>query len=152
PTFEDISATGTGVLQGTDDQFVQLTAAQLAGFTFPFFGTTYSTLFISTNALITFGTGDSAYSNTDLTTFPQEATIAPVSPVYVTFDPSSVVYWQVLGTGASRHLVIEWKNVQFYPGGGGFSTFEAVLNLDGSIQFNYSNLRDGGARGTAGLK
>jgi hypothetical protein len=152
PTFEDISATGTGVLHGLDDDFVQLTAAQLAGFTFPFFGTTYNTLFVSTNALITFGAGDRIYSNTDLTTSPPEATIAPLWTDYVTFDASSVVYWQVLGTGASRHLVIEWKNVQFYPGGGGFSTFEAVLNLDGSIQYNYMTLRDGGARGTAGLK
>src|SRR5262249_14561235 len=47
PTFEDISATGTAVLRGVDDTFVQLSSAQLGGFTFTFYTQTYNTLFVS---------------------------------------------------------------------------------------------------------
>jgi hypothetical protein len=151
PTFEDISATGHGTLQGTDDSVIQLTPANLGTFTFPFYGTTYNTLYYNTNALISFGVADSAFGNTDLTNSPNEPVIAPLWTDYVAFDPSSVVYWQVLGSGASQHLVIEWKNVQYFPGGGVFLTFEAVLNADGTVQFNYQNVNNA-VRGTAGLK
>jgi hypothetical protein len=58
PTFEEISGTGTGTLQNTDDSVNQLTAAQLGGFQFPFYGNTYTSLFYSTNGLITFGAGN----------------------------------------------------------------------------------------------
>jgi hypothetical protein len=150
PTFEDISATGHGTLQGTDDSTVTLGPAQFGSFQFPFYGTTYTSLSYSTNALISFGVADGAFSNTDLTTSPSEAAIAPLWTDYVAFDPSSVVYWQVLGSGSSQHLVIEWKNVQYF-GGGPFLTFEAVLGADGSVQFNYQNVNNA-VRGTAGLK
>jgi hypothetical protein len=153
PTFEDISTTGTGVLQGTNDSVIQLTPAQLGTFTFTLFGHTYNNVYFNTNALIDFTVADSAYLNTDLTSSPTEACIAPLWTDYVAFDPSSVVYWQLVGLGTSQHLVIEWKNVQFYPGSAGlpFLTFEAVLNGDGTIQFNYQNVNNA-TRGTVGIK
>jgi hypothetical protein len=151
PTFEDISDTGHATLQGTDNSVIQLTPANLGGFTFSFYGKTFNTVYYNTNALINFTRIDSASFNTDLTTSPSEAAIAPLWTDYVAFNAASVVYWQVLGSGASQHLVIEWKNVQFSPGGGPFLTFEAILNSDGSIQFNYQDVNTG-SRGTAGIK
>jgi hypothetical protein len=152
PTFEDISATGHATLQGTDDSVIQLTPANLGGFAFRFYGTTYTSVFYNTNALINFTTFDGSFSNTNLTSSPFEAAIAPLWTDYVTFNASSVVYWEVRGTGASQRLIIEWKNVQYYPGGGNpFITFEAVLNADGSIQFNYQGVNNA-VRGTAGIK
>jgi hypothetical protein len=152
PTFEDISATGHPTLQGTDDSVIQLTQANLGGFTFPLYGTTYNTVFYNTNALINFTTFDTAYSNTDLTFSPNEAAIAPLWTDYVAFNASSIVYWEVRGTGASQRLILEWKNVQFFPGGSSpFLTFEAVLGVDGSIQFNYQGVNNA-TRGTAGIK
>jgi hypothetical protein len=159
PTFEDISATGTAVLRGVDDTFVQLTSAQLGGFTFTFYTQTYNTLFVSSNGLITFGSGNSEYTNQNLTNDPSQATISPFWDDLVTFDASSAVYWQVVGVGPSQHLVIQWNHVQFYTGGRMPSlTFEAVLNADGSIQFNYQSLSastpgsDEGASATVGVK
>jgi hypothetical protein len=152
PTFEDISTTGHGVLQGTNDSVIQLMPSDLNGFQFTFYGHTYNTVYFNTNALINFTTADTAFFNTDLTSSPTEACIAPLWTDYVAFDPSSVVYWQVLGTGSTQHLVLEWKNVQFYPGGTSpFLTFEAVLNADGSMQFNYLDVNNA-TRGTAGIK
>jgi subtilisin family serine protease len=150
PTFEDISATGHPTLQGTDDSVIQLTPANLGGFTFPLFGTTYNNVYFSTNALINFTTFDGSFFNSNLTTSPSEAVVAPLWTDYVAFDASSVVYWQVLGAGSSQRLVIEWKNVQYF-GGGPFLTLEAVLGVDGSMQFNYQNVNNA-VRGTAGIK
>jgi hypothetical protein len=153
-TFENISATGTRTLQGVDDGFAFVGPTQLGSFAFPFFGTTYSTIYFSSNGLITFGVGDSAYSNTDLTTSPAEATIAVLwQDLVVTGASDSGVYWQVVGSGASQHLVIQWQDVRLYSGTTVF-TFEAVLYLDGSMQFNYSNLANAseGTGSTVGIK
>lgn len=142
-TFEDIGTTGAPILVGVDDAFVQLTPAQLAGFTFTFFGQTYNTLFVSSNGLITFGSGNAEFTNQDLTASPPQAAISPFWDDLVTFDSASSVRWQVLGTGDTRRLVIQWNNVQFFDGGTPTLTFQAVLFADNSMQFNYRNLASG---------
>ena len=78
PSFIDISSTGnrsTNAVQfdGTDT----LDATQLGGFTFKFFGTTYDSLSFSTNGLISFGVADPNNFNSDLSTSPAEAVVAP---------------------------------------------------------------------------
>jgi hypothetical protein len=154
PTFENVSATRTRTLQGVDDGYASVGPAQLGSLTFPFFGTTYSTIYFSSNGLISFGNGDSAYSNTDLTTSPTEACIAVLwQDLVVTGATDSGVYWQVVGSGTSQHLVIQWQDVRLYSGTGVF-TFEAVLNLDGSMQFNYGDLTNAnqGTGATVGIK
>src|SRR5207248_854188 len=76
PSFVDISSTGT-ISTATGDNAAQtLSAGQLAGFAFPFFGTTYTSLAFSTNGLITFPAGDTSFTNTDLSTAPSQAAIA----------------------------------------------------------------------------
>src|SRR5262249_38209822 len=53
-SFTDISGTGTPTLEGTDDSvdFLDLSGA---GFAFPFYGQTYSSVFFGTNGIISFG-------------------------------------------------------------------------------------------------
>jgi hypothetical protein len=164
--FEDISTTGHAILDGAHDDTVQLTAADLGGFVFPFFGQTYDTLWISSNGLITFGSSNTSHTNTNLTTFPTQAAIAPLWFEYeIGSEPTlSAVLWDVRGTGDNRRLVVEWKGIAFIFGDPHI-TFEAVLNMaDGSIQFNYQTLQgispfepdnrnfNDGRRGTVGLK
>ena len=83
--FEDISDTGTATLQVVDDAVEDLTPADLAGFAFTFYGPTYDTVSFSSNGLITFGGANGAFTNTDLTDFPSEATIAAFWDDLVTF-------------------------------------------------------------------
>jgi hypothetical protein len=152
PAFVDISATGTPVLQNTDDSVFFLGPTDLGGFTFNFYGQTYYSLYFSTNALITFGSANSEFANTDLTTDSSQATIAPLWADYMTFlNASGAVYWQVLGTGSTQQLVLEWKDVTNYFQSQPLLTFEAVLNADGSIQFNYQEVNNA-IKGTAGIK
>ncbi len=158
--FEDIHTTGTTInFSNVDDAATQIPV----GFTFSFYGNNYSNLYVSTNGLITFGYGDSDYWNTDLTNSPFQAAIAPFwEDLYVAGAADSKVVYQVLGSGASTHLVIQWNDISFYwdyPTTGGL-TFEAVLGIDGSVRFNYKSLVTGhnygfddhGAFATAGIK
>src|SRR5262249_7017704 len=76
PSFVDISTTGTISTATGDDAGQTLSGSQLAGFAFPFFGTTYTSIAFSTNGLITFPSGDNSFSNTDLSTAPSQAAMA----------------------------------------------------------------------------
>jgi hypothetical protein len=153
-TFEDISATGTATLQGTDDSTNTISIP----FSFPFYGTNYTTLSYSTNGLITFGGADGTFTNADLTTSPSLAAIAAFWDDLENFSSGNgAVYYQVLGSGSNQHLDIEWFNMHYYFGSPSLITFEAQLYADGRIQFNYQNLvggvsNDNGASATVGIK
>ncbi len=156
--FTDISGTGTPVLQGTDDDVWGLGAADLNGFTFSFYGQDYATLSFSTNGLITLGGFNGSFTNTNLTSSPPGASIAVLWNDLETFSNSGAVYWQVLGSGASQQLVVQWNEVGYYAFNPGTITFQAILSeADGSIRFNYLDLDGGafqneGASATVGIK
>jgi hypothetical protein len=159
-TFDNISTTGAAIsFTNTDDGATQIPI----GFTFALFGTTYTNVFVSTNGLLTFGTADTDFTNADLTSSPTQAAIAPFwDDLIVAGATNSHVYDQVLGSGASARLVIQWNNVSFFSDTSalGGLTFEAELGADGSIRLNYQSLATGrdsgshdfGISATAGIK
>ncbi len=150
--FEDISGTGTVItgLTGADDGSANITP----GFSFTLYANAYSTFNVNSNGTISLGGANSAYSNTDLTTSPSVATIAPFwDDLHMGGgEADSNAYYAVLGSGASERLVIQWNNIRFFGGGstGDTLTFQAVLFVDGSIQFNYADLVSGSAFGNNG--
>ncbi len=160
--FEDIGSTGTSVLVGSDDGVVELTDAALRDFQFPFYGTVYANLFVSSNGLITFGSGNNAHANTDLAGSPTQPAIAVLwDDLYVgSTGPNSSLRWRVLGSGSSERLIIQWNNVRYYDGSGSDPiTFQVVLSeADGSIQLNYRDIsdttsyRNDGASASVGVK
>src|SRR5262249_55567673 len=112
-------------------------------------------LYFSTNGLITFGSGNGEFDNSDLTFSPFQAAIAPFWDDLDTFF-GGAVYWQGGGAGGRQHPCIPWDNGKFFFCHGPI-TFEAVLGADGSIQFNYQNLsggvfQDEGQSATVGVK
>ncbi len=151
PQFIDISPTGPAptpnapLLVGVDDGYTRLRSSNLNGFQFKFYNTTYNSIYVSSNGLLTFGSGNPFYMNTDLTSAPPQAAIAPLwSDLVVRGDPNSGVYWQVQGSGSTQRLVVQWNDVIFYNGNPfGLITFEAILNANGTIIFNYKNLNSG---------
>ncbi len=140
--FEDISTTGAPVLVDTDDSVVQLTEDQLADYQFEFYGTTHTNLFVGSNGLITFGTPNESFANTDLALSPLQASIAPLWDDLVTFGSADAVYWQVRGQDDQQRLIVQWNDVNYIDSQGGDQiTFQAVLSeADGSIRFNYLDL------------
>ena len=165
----DLNPGAAGVivaLDGVDDDFA---AIPLGSNTFSFYGATYtgpSALFVSDNGLITFGSGDPNYVNSDLATSPTQRCIAVLWDDWVTdvstsgASNDSVIYR--LDTSANR-LIIEWNAVRSSNAPGGEITFQAILQLNtgssaGTITLNYPDLDagnpqvDDGAGATVGIK
>lgn len=152
--FQDISETGTFILDGADDAQQLVTPGN--GFNFSFYGTEYQSLHISSNGLITFGSGSTIYSNTDLSVEPTQAAIA------VLWDDldgqnNEGVYWQLIGSGDQQQLIIQWET-RYFQGNEPIS-FQAILSEeDNTIQVNYRDLlgshslRDNGIEATVGVK
>ena len=111
-SFQNIASTGTTISFSNYDDGSTLIAP--AAFTFPFYGTNYTSMYVSTNGLITFGSANTEYANQNMTSDPTQAAIAPFwDDLYVTGATDSKVVYQVTGSGSSasgdsiqRHLVL----------------------------------------------
>ena len=91
--------------------------------------------------MISFTSANDDYANTDLSSSPSQPAIAVLWDDLVvdntgTGTASSNVYWQLVGSGASQQLIIQWNNVHRYNDTVPF-TFQAVLSKDGTVQLNY---------------
>ena len=104
--FTDISATGTVILDDVDDE----TAAAPIGFTFPFYGSAQTSVYISSNGLVTFGSANSGYNNTNLTTTSVgQPALAVMWDDFVTRRGSTdKVYYQTTGSLGSRVFTVQW--------------------------------------------
>src|SRR5262249_11295035 len=144
-------------------------AVNLGSNTFNFFGITYtgaSSLFASSNGLITFGSAEDTSGNTDLTFAPSQAAIAPLWDDWRTdLDLNDQVLGKFEDTtadGVADRLIIEWNQVQHYDTSPSDVTFQAILQLNtgatpGAITFNYPDLDTGdayrnGFSATVGIK
>ena len=142
PTFDwvDISGDGTEVTLGDDDG----TTIPLP-FEFEFYGETKTDISISSNGYLTFGGDDSDLSNDEI----------PNSG-----EPNDLIalYWDDLDPGNSdggggsiyhyhdsdnNRFIIQYDAVPHFPDGNGeASTFQAILNADGTIKLQYLDMTD----------
>jgi Ca2+-binding RTX toxin-like protein len=151
------------ILSDVDDGTAQI---NLGSNTFRYSGTNYSSLYVSENGLITFGSPERAYTNTNLSNINQ-AVIAPLWDDWVTNrDANDQVVYQIQDTnsdGTADQLVIEWSQVYVYPSSPSSVTFQSILELNtgttrpGNIIYNYVDLDTGnfasnGASATVGIK
>jgi len=157
-------------LNSVDDSNVSFS---LGANRFRFYGVEYSTIFVSSNGLITFDSGVSDYFNTDLTASPGTRTIAPFWDDQVTSVNSAIDdlvlarFRDSNGDTFIDQLVICWRNVHYYANqstGDNGITYSAVLEVNtgarsGDMFFHYSDLSDGtagsynnGGSATVGIK
>ncbi len=153
--FEDISATGTKVLANHDDSSI---SANL-GFTFNFYGTDRSSVFISSNGLLSFGAANSSFVNANLlTTALSPSVIATLWDDWVSFwSVDDAIYYETRGAPGSRRFIVQWHVLQAFFSSPSTVTFQAVL-FEGSnhIQLNYldtnsGNFASNGSSGTVGI-
>ena len=160
----DLLSTDSDVvpLLGNIDDFSA--ALNIGANTFTYYGTSYTgmELFAGSNGYVTFGAGQSAYTNdvlTSATAFPEPTIAALWDDWDNRNDPNSLVLYAVRG----NRLIVEWSQVQHYPISPGTVTFQAILQLNtgagnGSITFNYVDLDTGdssyddGISATIGIK
>jgi hypothetical protein len=112
-----------------DDVFIQVALP----FSFPFYGTGRTTVFIGTNGYVTFTEGDNTYTETipDFNTLPRIAAF---------FDDlfgrtQGCTHYNIL----PDRLVVTYNNVQHFSAGGS-NTLQMILFSDGRIQFAYRGI------------
>ncbi|MDW8030977.1 MAG: S8 family peptidase [Candidatus Bipolaricaulota bacterium] len=135
--------TGTNLNLG-DDQAVQITP----GFPIRFGTTTYNSVYVGSNGVLSFTNSITAYTNTQL---PNTSYTTVVAPFWDDLYPTGAdnVYWQVLGSAPTRELVIEWRNIRHYSCRNDTPaptvTFQVVLfEATNHVLFNYQDVVFGG--------
>ncbi|WP_406694478.1 N,N-dimethylformamidase beta subunit family domain-containing protein [Singulisphaera sp. Ch08] len=136
-----------------------------SGLTFNFYGTSYTTLNVSTNGLITFASANTSGSNANLTSAPTQRAIAPLWDDWINTTGNAMILAKYEDTnldGTNDRLILEWNRVQGAPTSPTPVTFQAILTLNtgasaGDILFNYPSLATGdsranGASATVGIK
>ncbi len=144
PAFSwmDISSTGTPVYLSDDDrELVKL------GFDFPFYDETKSSVYISSNGFLSFGSaGAINYVNQQIPT-----TSAPndiIAPFWDDLYPSS---GQVHYLKEEDKFTVQFTGVGFYGNSSVDNTFQVVLREDGVIEFFYLDMTDR-ASATVGIE
>ena len=125
---------GTAQNKQLDDSYMAYTLP----FSFPFFGQNYTTIYISTNGLITFDAASSSYSNSD-TTLISTKCIAPLWDDIDLRNGSGVTGSDIYILRNASNVLIRWKGKR-YPYSSSSSpaiNVECVLYSNGQIRFNY---------------
>jgi hypothetical protein len=115
----------------TDDDFREV--AFQSSFRFPFFGTTYSSVFINSDGNITFTNGDAEHTERDLIRL--NSGVPRIAPFLADLDPTTGqggVYYNQL----ADRFMITWRLIREFDG---FlpSTAQLSLFADGSFQMTY---------------
>ncbi len=138
--FIDITQTGTPLNNG-DDQAIAVTMP----FSFNFYGTTSNQICVDNNGFILFNTtacpSSGLFTNVSL---PAASISAPAMfPMWDDFDSESGnVYTDTRGSSPNRKFIVEWFDRVHFSGSSNTdgATFELILNEDGTIQFEYSDV------------
>jgi uncharacterized protein (TIGR03437 family) len=108
------------------------------GFSFPFFGGQYNSLFVNSDGNLTFLSGDAASTARSLGRFLGGA--PRIAPYFADLDPS--IAGQLTYQSSPTRFVVTWIQVPDYAsaGIGPRETFQVSLTPDGRIQFSYSGI------------
>lgn len=129
---ENTFSTASGRTGNLDDGSVNVNLSSVFGATgLNLYGTPYTSVFINTNGLLTFGSAEPAYTSAALTTLGQPS----IAPFWTDIDISKggEIYWDL--DAASGKLTVTWLNVAAYTGGG-TNSFQVVLTNLGGGDFN----------------
>ena len=138
PAYEwiDISATGEKLtVFKTDDLAI---VQRAIGFAFPFYGTSYSNLYISGQGFATLVPPSNGFPQSFRAPLPNSAGhLALIAPYEQYLDPEILgdVYFKSFPT----YTVVQWEQVKVF----GYDirpSFQAVVYSDGSIRFNYKSI------------
>ena len=137
------------LLTGGDgrDGFVEV---GFVGFSFPYFGETYTTLYVQINGCISFGGG---FTVADPTTadFVASSAYPTIAPLWSDFDLSGESSFDPSQAGGGsitlalsndgNEFTVTWQDIP-YEGSPGTNTFAATIRSDGTIVFNYVTVAD----------
>lgn len=116
------------------------------GFSFTYFGNSYSQFYVSSNGLVLFGAGSA-----DGTEDPIPSAGTPNNFIAAFWDDLTVdgtgnILYTTVGAAPNRKLVIQFRNMGFYPYPAFFGTFSAILyETTNNIQVQYRLIVDKGS-------
>ncbi len=135
--WTEINTTGTNAYVTGDDSYG---GPFNIGFSFNFYGNTYTQFYVSTNGLVSFGGGSSTYSNYAI---PSSSSLNNFIAAYwddgTVYSPGVILY-QTLGTAPDRQLVVEYSNVYRLGYSSQLMTYEIILNETGDVWMQYLQL------------
>ncbi|HKW51772.1 MAG TPA: S8 family serine peptidase [Candidatus Eisenbacteria bacterium] len=143
-TWVDIRAIGTPIAITGDEEISRFIPI---GFTFPYYGSVFDFVRVCTNGYLSFTSG-----GIDFTNQPFPAPFSPdnmVAPFWedLFFVPGSVAYTY----GDETRFIVQWTEVELY-GGGGPYTFQAILQRDGTIIYQYYSMGNPSSGATIGIQ
>ena len=138
-TFNFIDANTVVPLTG-DDAATQINLP----FPFTFYGQSYNSAFVATNGFLNFLASSTAFSNGAI-----PSTATPNGAIYPFWDDfivdaSASVRTELLGSAPARKFVIEWRNVRFFNDANKRLRFEVVLQENGQILTQYTDIANDG--------
>jgi hypothetical protein len=110
-----------------DDDFVQVSLP----FAFPFCGVSYNSVYVGSNGFLTFGSGDTDFSESVVEFLNDQPRIAPL---WDDLNPGSGGSITAMAVGAD--FVVTYSNVPEFPSAGA-NTFAVTLRADGSFDVEY---------------
>jgi hypothetical protein len=116
-------------------------------FSFPYYGSTYAAVHVSSNGYLTLGAPSTAYGNTKLP-MPSSPSLL-IAPFWDDLNPGAAgdVYVQEF----NNRLVIQYQQVARYSSAGTL-TFEVILYSSGEIDFRYLSLTASMTACTVGIQ
>jgi len=136
PVFDwiDISTTGIQLdLSSNDSTEVALP------FQFDFFGTDFASVHVGSNGILTFGEGSFDWTNDPIpSSWTPHGFIAPFWDNLYPNRGDGAVYVQ--GDEADGHFIVQYQTVPQSFFGKGSLTFQAILEADGDITFQYKEM------------
>lgn len=157
-SFVDISGTGTNVGAGDDTSHGPFGL----GFTFNYYGTNFTDVFLSSNGFVSFGSGSTAFTNQ----CPLPDSSTPNNLIAGLWDDlrpvggggAGNVYYQAFGAGSCPYgnypggcFVALWNGVAYFSGGG-TTTFEIILFDNNESLVQISSAGQGGSSSTTGIE
>ena len=145
-SWEDVSAAGTLLTTVSDGDDVSQTI-NLTQFSFPYYGSTYTAIHVSSNGCLTLGSPSTAYEQTMLPK-PSSPSLL-IAPLWDDLNPGAG--GDVYVKEFNNRLVIQYQQIAPYSGTGTL-TFEVVLYANGEIDFRYHTLSASVTACTVGIQ
>ncbi len=146
--FEDISGTGTA-LALTDDSILQFPI----GFTFDYFGTSYTSFFASSNGFL----ADNGTTNGCCTGDPLPNTDTPNGTIagwWEDLNPSAggTVQYQLMGAAPNRYVIVQYTAIQHYSSGNPVTMQFKLFETSNAIEVHYQAAPSDGGTHSAGIE
>ncbi|MFH2056835.1 MAG: dockerin type I repeat-containing protein, partial [bacterium] len=141
PVYSWVDITGVGTSYTLDDD--DYTAALPIGFSFPFYENAYTDLYIGSNGVLTFSSGNSTTSNVSIpnTGVPNNM----IAMWWDDLDPSSGGTVYSYQDAANGRFIVTFDAVPnyYYSGATGSLTFQAILYANGMMTLQYNSMQPG---------